>query len=81
VKVNCGIPHNIKSERRVVMAEHEILLSFNDDLGAEAFQYYWTGPGATEFATWCKLNNYGDAIEEKSDEDRGRASETAPDQR
>lgn len=38
------------------IAEHQILLSFYDDVGAEAFDDWWRNEGAEEFANWVNSN-------------------------
>jgi len=35
------------------LGDYEVLLSFFDDLGAEAFEEWWYRHGAKEFGDWC----------------------------
>jgi hypothetical protein len=36
--------------------EHEILLSFNDDWMAEAFNVWWRERGEEQWTKWVKMN-------------------------
>lgn len=38
------------------LAEHEVFLSFTDDIGAEAFQDWWYNFGAELFGQWYEEN-------------------------
>ena len=42
----------MQEEKRVRMAEHEILLSFNNDDDAEKFADWWRGDGLYIFSGW-----------------------------
>jgi len=42
----------IRNEKTVRMPEHEVLLSFNDDVDAEHFEYWWNDIGLSEFSEW-----------------------------
>jgi hypothetical protein len=53
---------DLKQEKQVHFAEHEILLSFYDDLGAEAFQEWWNEVGSESFAEWIKRNSKYDDL-------------------
>lgn len=43
----------ITQEMVVRAAEHEIMLSFNDDEDAELFSDWWNRKGCTEFMKWA----------------------------
>ena len=44
---------SIETERTIHTADHEVLLSFRDDAGAEAFNYWWGTIGAQSLADYC----------------------------
>lgn len=45
------------------IAEHEVFLSFYDDIGAEAFHEWWEEEGSARFREWCEKNpDYVSAI-------------------
>jgi hypothetical protein len=49
------IPHDTPQDIRVDIAEHQILLNFNDDEGALAFSDWWSYEGGSElFAQWVQ---------------------------
>lgn len=41
------------ADHRLRLREHELLLSFLDDAGAEAFTYWWGEEGSELFGKWC----------------------------
>ena len=47
---------DIKSEARYTVAEHEVLLSFIEDLDALKFHDWVNGDGWKEFEKWLKKN-------------------------
>jgi len=53
------VPHTVNGEthNQLRLGEHEILLSFRDDLGAEAFYDYWLTEGRKVFDQWCEDQN------------------------
>ena len=42
----------IRQERIIKMAEHEILLVFNDDWDARLFEEWWQPEGKASFERW-----------------------------
>jgi hypothetical protein len=48
--------HSLKREAHHSVAEHEILISFNNDSAATAFSDWWQDHGAAEFHKWAQLN-------------------------
>ena len=44
---------NRVDQRIQEIAPHEILLSFNDDIGAEAFDEWWLVKGKQQFEEFC----------------------------
>jgi hypothetical protein len=49
------------------LAEHEVLLSFDNDKGAAAFDEWWESQGANVFGYWCERNpnpEYRDMVKE-----------------
>ncbi len=50
----------VYTKREIVcdIAEHEILLSFNDDAGAVAFDIWFNECGKTQLEEWCQKNGY-----------------------
>ena len=46
-----------RREHFVRIAEHEILLAFNDDEGAENFETWWEERGKTIFIEWLEQNS------------------------
>jgi hypothetical protein len=47
------IPHDEYKGKKVALPENEVLLSFRDDVQAEAFGDWWEANGRREFKTWC----------------------------
>jgi len=47
-------------EREVThhIGEHEIMISFNNDSGAEAFDEWWHDVGSKLFMDWIKEHDY-----------------------
>lgn len=50
---------NIRGEKTIHFAEHEVLLSFDGDIGAEAFYEWWEtdGGGYDEFCEYCRTHS------------------------
>ena len=62
------VDHTINGEAHsnLRLGEHEILLSFRNDIGAEAFYYFWTDDGADLFVEWCERDEtFKVAIDER----------------
>ena len=49
---------NKKSHMEIEIPIHEVLLSFNNDTGAEAFHDWWDSNGLDEFSKWCSKDEY-----------------------
>lgn len=47
---------SLSQEFSVSLAEHEVLLSFNDDEHAESFGYWWQQQGLNDFAHYLLDN-------------------------
>lgn len=43
-----------KRSLNIEMADHEVLLSFYDDSGAEAFDIWWEEEGKASFRKWME---------------------------
>jgi hypothetical protein len=56
---------NLLNDKLIHFAEHEILLSFHNDSGAEAFYEWWQAGGEAEFAKWCRYNLYDNEVEKE----------------
>ena len=54
----CGF--NMPRERTVRFSEHEVYISFNDDLGAELFDAWWQEAGLTHFRNWVSHQEKAD---------------------
>lgn len=48
--------HDMQREFTRHLAEHEIMLSFVNDVGAEMFTDWWNSEGVYEFEAWVKEN-------------------------
>jgi hypothetical protein len=57
---------SLNNETTVHVAEHEILLSFENDDGAEAFTYWWNEVGEALMAAWCLDNNFEGEVEKST---------------
>lgn len=55
-ETNYFTDHNIKEEKTVRVSEHEVLLSFNNDGGAYAFQEWWPTVGFAWYQAWVLEN-------------------------
>lgn len=49
---------DLATETDIHFAEHEILMSFYDDEGCEAFQQWWNEEGSILFNNWLEINDY-----------------------
>lgn len=47
---------NISDQVVVNIADHEVLLSFNDDAHGYAFNDWWDSEGIKSFEKWCDEN-------------------------
>ncbi len=59
------VNHSSKRTIQRYLWDHEIFLSFNDDMGAEAFDVWWEEVGQEVFAQWCLdsgPSQYADAV-------------------
>lgn len=56
MKANRAIEHSVEKERVVHLHEHEVLLSFNNDIGAELFESWWHVEGINHFKEWTEKN-------------------------
>ena len=57
---------DFNDSKDIIFADHEILLSFIDDIGAKAFYEWWNmkNGGADRFGTWClKHKRFKEAME------------------
>lgn len=52
------IRHSINDRRTESPAENEIWISFNDDIGAEAFDAWWHSVGYKTFVKWAEQDEY-----------------------
>uniref|UniRef100_A0AB39AJN9 Uncharacterized protein n=1 Tax=Vibrio phage P018-4 TaxID=3229728 RepID=A0AB39AJN9_9CAUD len=49
---------DIETETTLRLPEHELLLSFVNDSGAEKFQDWWHESGKESFEDYCKENSH-----------------------
>jgi len=47
---------HISQQTRVNIPDHEVLISFNNDCGAEAFQEWWDADGFNQYKLWVERN-------------------------
>jgi hypothetical protein len=47
----------VKRETTLYIAEHEVMLAFNSDWQAEAFEDWFESVGRVRFAAWLEENN------------------------
>lgn len=58
----------VKQDFERPLYEHEFLLSFFDDLGAEAFGHWWIKEGNALFCKWVEGQEYYKDLKEWNDD-------------